>query len=122
MKFMNHHVSTPLQQNGVIERNNDHLLDITGVFLFKKHVPKSYWREAILIATHLINQLASKVLGFKSPIEILSLFYSNIKTTNYLIPKIFGCVSFVHVHSLNRGKLDLRVIKCIFVGYSLTLL
>ena len=40
-----------------------------------------------------------------------------MRTIKHLIPKIFGCVSFVHVYSLNRGKLDLRTIKCIFVGY-----
>ena len=29
-------------------------------------------------------------------------------------------VSFVHVHSPNRGKLDPRALKCICAGYSLT--
>ena len=52
--------------------------------------------------------------------EILSLFYPNMRTTNHFIPKIFGCVSFVDVHSPNKGKLDSRTVKCIFVGYSLT--
>ena len=51
---------------------------------------------------------------------ILSLFYVNMRTTNHLIPKIFECVSFVHVHSPNKGKLDLRAIKYIFVRYSST--
>lgn len=35
-----------------------------------------------------------------------------------LVPKVFSCVAFVHVHSHGRGKLDLRAIKCIFIGYS----
>ena len=52
--------------------------------------------------------------------EILSLFYPNMRTTNHFIPKIFGCVSFVDIHSPNKGKLDSRTVKCIFVGYSLT--
>ena len=52
--------------------------------------------------------------------EILLSFYPNMITTNHLIPKIFGCVFFMHVHNPNKGKLDPRVIKCIFVGYSST--
>ncbi|KAI3459865.1 hypothetical protein Pfo_016528, partial [Paulownia fortunei] len=57
---------------------------------------------------------------FKSPMEILSKFYPNLRTSNHLIPEIFGCVSYVHVHSSNRGKLDPRAIRCVFVGYSPT--
>ena len=52
--------------------------------------------------------------------EILLSFYPNMITTNHLILKIFGCVFFMHVHNPNKGKLDPRVIKCIFVGYSST--
>ena len=48
----------------------------------------------------------------------LSQFYLTLSTTNNLIPKVFGCVSFVHIH--NHGKLDPRAIKCVFVGYSST--
>ena len=47
-------------------------------------------------------------------------FYPHVRTSNGLIPRIFGCTSFVHVHSQNRGKLDLRAIKCVFLGYSST--
>ena len=49
--------------------------------------------------------------------DILSLFYPNMRTTIHFIPQIFWCVSFAHVHSPNKGKLDLKVVKCIFVGY-----
>ena len=88
--------------------------------MFQKNVPESFWGEAVLTATHLINRLPSRVLGFKSPLEMLSTFYPDLKTTNNLVPRIFGCLSFVHVHSQNRGKLDPRALKCVFVGYSST--
>lgn len=32
--------------------------------------------------------------------------------------KLFGCVTYVHVQPGLRSKLDLRSIKCIFLGYS----
>ena len=81
---------------------------------------KIFWGEAILTVTHLINHLPSRVLGFKSPMNILSIFYPDLNTTNNLVPRIFGYVSFVHIHSQNRRKLDPRALKCIFVGYSST--
>jgi hypothetical protein len=88
--------------------------------MFQKNVPKSFWGEAVFKATHLINRLPSRVLGFKSPMGIVSTFYPNLHTTNNLVPRIFGCVSFVHIHSQSRGKLDQRALKCVFVGYSST--
>ena len=39
-------VDTP-QQNGITERKNRHLLEVTRVLLFQMPVPKSYWGEAI---------------------------------------------------------------------------
>ena len=112
-------VHTP-QQNGVTERKIGHLLAITRASLFHTNVPKQYWGEAILTAAYLINRLPSQTLQNSSPIQLFSKFYPHFKTSNNLVPRIFGCVSFVHVHSPHRGKLDPRAIKCIFVGYSPT--
>ena len=56
--------------------------------------------------------------------DVLSSFYPNVSTSNQLVPRIFGtifgCVSFVHVPSGDRGKLDPRALKCVFIGYSST--
>ncbi|WVY99969.1 hypothetical protein V8G54_026039 [Vigna mungo] len=52
--------------------------------------------------------------------EALSSFYPNLSTTNNLKPRVFGCISYVHIHSMDRGKLDPRALKCVFIGYSLT--
>ena len=112
-------VNTP-QQNGVAERKNGHLLATTRALLFQQNVPKTFWGEAILTATHLINRLPSKSLESKSPMKVLSQFYPDLSISNGLTPRVFGFTSFVHVHSNNRGKLDPRAIKCIFVGYSPT--
>jgi transposase InsO family protein len=47
-------VKTP-QQNGIAERKNRHLLDQTRALLFHQNVPKSFWGEAVLTSTYLIN-------------------------------------------------------------------
>jgi transposase InsO family protein len=112
-------VKTP-QQNGVAGRKNGHLLDQTRAMLFQNKVPKKYWGEAVLTATYLINRLPSSVLASQTPMEVLSSFYPDVSTSCNLIPRIFGCKSFVHIHSDGRGKLDPRALKCVFIGYSST--
>ncbi|KAJ9675453.1 hypothetical protein PVL29_024397 [Vitis rotundifolia] len=112
-------VNTP-QQNRVAERKNGHLLNTTRALLFQGSVPKSYWGEAILTATCMINRIPSRVLDNKSPVKILKSFYPHFRTSNGLTPRVFGCTAFVHVHSQDRDKLDPRAIKCVFLGYSST--
>ena len=31
--------------------------------------------------------------------------------------KVFGCVSYVHIKSIDHSKLDAKVRKCFFIGY-----
>ena len=102
------------------ERKNSNLLDVTRALLFHKNVPKQYWGEVVLTAARLIYRLLTPVLDFKSPIEILINFFPNFNESNNLIPRILGSVAFVHLHSQNRGKLDPRALRCIFISYSST--
>jgi len=104
----------------VAERKNGHLLNHTRALHFQNHVPKIFLGEAILTATYLINRLPSKLLNLQSSMQVLSLFYPYIESSNKLQPKIFGCVAFVHVHNNEKGKLDPRAVKCVFIGYSNT--
>nr|KYP54934.1 Retrovirus-related Pol polyprotein from transposon TNT 1-94 [Cajanus cajan] len=110
-------VDTP-QQNGVAERKNRHLLEVTRALLFQMSVPKSYWGEAVLTATYLINRLPSRVLDGVSPVQVMTSFYPSIPIMTSLQSRVFGCSVFVHVHSTHRGKLDPRAIKCVFIGYA----
>ena len=100
-------------QNGVAERKNRHLLEVTRSLMHTMNVPKFLWSEAALTAIHLINHMLSRVLGTKSPCEML--FGKN----EFLDPpKVFGCTCFVRDHRPGVEKLDSQAIKCIFVGYS----
>jgi hypothetical protein len=112
-------VNTP-QQNGLAERKNRHLLETTRALLFQHQVPKHYWGEAVLTSTYLINRIPSRVIGFKSPLNYLSEFFSKNNFYSKIPPRIFGCVTYVHVHKHHRDKLDARALKCVFIGYYIT--
>jgi len=108
-------VDTP-QQNGVVERKNRHLLEVARALLFQMFIPKSYWGEVVLTATYLINRLPSRVLNGVSPTQLMTTFYPSVPIMTSLQSRVFGC--FVFVHGPHQGKLDLRAIKCVFIGYA----
>lgn len=110
-------VYTP-QQNGIAERKNRHLLEIARALFFTTKVSKSFWGEAVLHATYLVNRLPSKVLGFKTPLQSLENQFPNSKLFGKMPLKVFGSVVFVHDHDPTKSKLEPRAIKGIFTGYS----
>jgi len=101
------------EQNGVAEQKNMHLLEVTRSMMISMKVPKYLWGQAALTAVHLINRMPSRVLDWKSPMEMLK-----GKNGDILPLKTFGCVCFVQDNRPNVGKLNPRAVKCIFVGYS----
>ncbi|RDY01849.1 hypothetical protein CR513_14778, partial [Mucuna pruriens] len=53
--------------------------------------------------------------------EFVNLKFSKFLKDNGVSPplpsRVFGCVAFVHSHNPHRGKLNPRVVKCVFIGY-----
>jgi len=59
-------VNTP-QQNSIVERKQDHLLNVARVFMIQSHLPKIYWSYSIIHVTHIINMLSTPILNDFSP-------------------------------------------------------
>jgi hypothetical protein len=111
-----HRLSCPHthQQNGSVERKHRHIVETGLTLLANASVPFSYWDDAFLTSTYLINCLPSPVTHNKSPLEIL---YHKVPDYNFL--KTFGCACWPHLLPYNTHKLDFRSKQCIFLGYSL---
>nr|KYP74868.1 Retrovirus-related Pol polyprotein from transposon TNT 1-94 [Cajanus cajan] len=107
------------QQNGVAERKNRHLLEVTRSLLIDSNVPSYLWGEALSSSIYLINRVPSSVLNFRRPLDVFS-NYCTLNSVNNLPPHIFGCVVYVHLHPHQRTKLESRAMKCVFVGYNTT--
>ena len=99
------------------ERKNRHILETARALLIGMNVPSHHWDDTVVTAVHLLNRMPSKVLQFKTPLQILSTHFS-LPSILLIPPRIFGCVAFVHLHKNQRTKLDPCAVRCIFLGYA----
>ena len=104
------------QQNRVAERKNRHILETARALLIGSKAPGRHWDDAIVTAVYLMNRMPSKVLNFKTPLQVLSQ-HVTLPSLLLIQPRVFGCVAFVHLHKNQRTKLEPCAVRCIFLGY-----
>ncbi|GJV18627.1 putative RNA-directed DNA polymerase [Tanacetum coccineum] len=100
------------QQNGVVERKHRHLLETARALRIGVNIPKRFWGECILTATHVINRLPSKVIKNKTPFELIW----NEKP-NYDFLKVFGCLVYFKNTDTKGDKFEERGKLGAFLGY-----
>ena len=100
------------QRNGVAERRNRSLLDITRCLLLERALPGHLWGEAVKAATDILNLRSTKRHPDRTPNEI----FSDTKPTIAHL-KVFGSSVFVHIPKPSRTKLDPRSERCILLSF-----
>lgn len=101
----------PPQQNGVVERRNRTILEMTRSILKHMKVPNYMWGEGVRHATYLINRSATRTLLAMTPYEA---FKGNRPNLSHLC--VFGCVGYARVESPHRKKLDDRSRALVHLG------
>ena len=104
-------VETP-QQKGIVERKNQHFLNVTISLLFQSNFPSIFWSYALIHFVVLINCIPTPFLGNKTPYEIL---YETLYDITSL--RVFGCLCFTSTITANRKKLDPKAATSIFLGF-----
>ena len=73
---------------------------------------KTFWADVVSTAAYLINRGPSVPMEFRLPEEVWS-----DKEVKFSYLKIFCCVSYVHIDSDTRSKLDAKSKICFFISY-----
>lgn len=107
-------VNTP-QQNGIVERKQQHILSVARALKFQAYLPVEYWGFCVQHATYLINLIPSPILHHNSPFKLL--YKSNPVYSNL---KVFGCLAFATNNQAHKEKFAPRARRSMFLGLSYT--
>jgi hypothetical protein len=83
--------------------------------LHDQGLPLFLWAEACYTAVYLQNRIPQRALGDKTPEEAFSGKKPDVRHF-----RIFGCLTYSHVSSEKKTKIEPTIEKGIFVGYSET--
>lgn len=112
-KGIKHELSPPRtpQSNGVIERANRSIIEMTRSMISDSKLPLDFWGEAAYTAAHIKNRVKSKVHDM-TPYEV---WYKKKPNIRYL--RRFGCTAYL-LQKGPRKKFESKTIKGIFLGYA----
>jgi len=104
-------IKTP-EQNGIVERKHQHILNVTRALLFQAHLPPIFWHFAVLHVVLLINCIPTPLLHNMTPYEKLHGSLYDISSL-----RVFGCLCYSSTITSHRKKLDDRYVFGIFLGF-----
>ncbi|XP_035843200.1 uncharacterized protein LOC118490096 [Helianthus annuus] len=99
------------QQNGVVERRNRTVMEVTRSLLKTMAVPEMFWGEAVRHAMYVLNRVSTKGFKGKTPYEGWKGFKPKLNKL-----KVFGCVGFIKKVGGHLDKLADRSQPLVYFG------
>ncbi|GJT28475.1 retrovirus-related pol polyprotein from transposon TNT 1-94 [Tanacetum coccineum] len=101
------------QSNGVVERKNRTLKEMTRTMLNEQSIPQKFWCNAVDTATYILNRILIRPFFGKTPYEL-----SKEKKPSLEYFKVFGSKCFILNTKDYLTEFDPKSTKGIFLGYS----
>lgn len=98
------------QQNGVSERFNRLLLDVSRTMMCETDLSKEFWGDAVLSAAYVLNRRPSRAIEGRTPASIW------FGTTDLKKVRVFGCKCY-YSPLPRQSKLDERGKEARLLGY-----
>ncbi|GJT05444.1 retrovirus-related pol polyprotein from transposon TNT 1-94 [Tanacetum coccineum] len=110
-----HNFSAPRtpQSNGVVERKNRTLQEMSRTLLNEQSIPQKFWYNAVDTSTYILNRILIRPFLGKTPYELFKGRKPNLK---YF--KVFGSKCFILNTKYYLTKFDPKSTEGIFLGYS----
>ncbi|GJW54638.1 retrovirus-related pol polyprotein from transposon TNT 1-94 [Tanacetum coccineum] len=110
-----HNFSAPRtpQSNGVVERKNRTLQEMSRTMLNEQSIPQKFWCNAVDTSTFILNRILIRPFLGKTPYE---LFKGKKPNLEYF--KVFGSKCFILNTKDYLTKFDPKATEGIFLGYS----
>ena len=99
------------QQNGIAEHRNQTLLDMVKSMMAHANLSISFWGDALLTATYILNHVPSKSVSA----SLYELWHGRKPSLDHLSP--WGLIGDVHNPTHKYGKLGPRATKMVFIRY-----
>ena len=114
-KFVKQEFTVPYnpEQNGMAERMNRTLVEMTHCMLKDSGLDKSYWCEALMTAADIWNILPNAFNKISIPFEMV---FKKVPRIDHM--RVFGAQCYAHVAKEKRKKLDDSGVRCFFLGYA----
>ncbi|GJT63647.1 retrovirus-related pol polyprotein from transposon TNT 1-94 [Tanacetum coccineum] len=110
-----HNFSAPRtpQSNGVVERKNRTLQEMSRTMLNEQSLPQKFWCNAVDTSTYILNRILIRAILGKTPYELLR---GRKPTLDYF--KVFGSKCFILNTKDYLTKFDPKSYEGVFLGYS----
>nr|GEX27923.1 retrovirus-related Pol polyprotein from transposon TNT 1-94 [Tanacetum cinerariifolium] len=110
-----HNFSAPRtpKSNGVVERKNKTLQEMSRTMLNEQSLPQSFWCNTVDTSTYILNRILIRAILIKTPYELLR---GRKPTLDYF--RVFGSKCFILNTKDYLTKFDPKLYEGVFLGYS----